>query len=240
MSGHSLRSIAIYRTDKLLVLPSSLYIEAVKSTGNTNNGEVFSPVLLVFNCHYQSELDELPCCMILIPTEWPQFFTATNQEWKKLLKPDKYKDIIIDSLRFLVNSKRIKLYSFVIMINHVHLIWQMHPFIDSKAVQRDFLKYTAGKIKADLAKHHQAVLEQFLINAKDRKYQFWKTDALSVEIRSQKVFLQKLEYIHWNPVRAGLCALPEDYKYSSAQFYETGIDNWGFLTHYRDRHLSCW
>ena len=33
-------------------------------------------------------------------TEYPQFFTATNLEWKKLLKPDKYKDIVISSLRF--------------------------------------------------------------------------------------------------------------------------------------------
>jgi hypothetical protein len=45
--------------------------------------------------------------MTNIITEYPQFFTATNLEWKKLLKPDKYKDIIIESLRFLVNEKRI-------------------------------------------------------------------------------------------------------------------------------------
>jgi hypothetical protein len=39
-------------------------------------------------------------------TEYPQYFTATNLEWKRLLKPDKYKDIIISSMRFLVNDKR--------------------------------------------------------------------------------------------------------------------------------------
>ena len=167
-------------------------------------------------------------------TEWPQYFTATNLEWKKLLQPDKYKDIIIDSLRFLVNDQRIKLYAFVIMINHVHLIWQMLPFIDAKDVQRDFLKYTAGKIKADLAKYHLAVLEHFLVNAKDRKYQFWERNSLSVELRTHEIFIQKLEYIHRNPVRAGLCEVPENYKYSSARFYEIGIDNWGFLTHYKD------
>ena len=172
--------------------------------------------------------------MAPIITEWPQYFTATNLEWKKLLRPDKYKDIIIDSLRFLVNDHRIKLYGFVIMINHVHLIWQMQASIDPEAVQRDFLKYTAGKIKADLRKHHPAVLPHFLVDAKDRKYQFWERNALSVELRTHEIFLQKLEYIHWNPVRAGLCSLPEEYKYSSARFYETGIDNWGFLTHYRD------
>ena len=57
----------------------------------------------------------------------PQFFTATNLEWKHLLREDKYKEIIIDSFRFLVKNNRVKIYSFVIMPNHLHLIWQMQP-----------------------------------------------------------------------------------------------------------------
>jgi putative transposase len=169
-----------------------------------------------------------------IITDWPQFFTATNLEWKKLLQPDKYKDIIIDSLRFLVEGQRIRLFAFVIMANHLHLIWQMKAHINGEAVQRDFLKYTAGKIKADLRRHHPIVLEQFFVDAKDRKYQIWERNALSIELRSHSVFLQKLNYIHYNPVRAGLCRLPEEYKYSSARFYESGKDEWGFLTHYKD------
>ena len=84
--------------------------------------------------------------MACIITEYPQFFTATNLEWKKLLKPDKYKDIIISSLRFLVKNKRVKIFAFVIMENHIHLIWQMMPDNDPEAVQRDFLKYTAQRI----------------------------------------------------------------------------------------------
>jgi len=172
--------------------------------------------------------------MALSITEYPQYFTATNLEWQKLLKPDKYKDIIINSLRFLVEDKRIKVFAFVIMDNHIHLIWQMMPDNDPEAVQRDFLKYTAQRIKKDLQENHPKVLEYFKVDAKDRYYQFWERNALSVELRRHEVFTQKLEYIHWNPVKAGMCTLPEEYKYSSALFYETGIDNWGFLTHYVD------
>jgi putative transposase len=172
--------------------------------------------------------------MKTIITEWPQYFTVTNLEWKKLLQQDKYKDVIIGSFRFLVNHERIKLNAFVTMSNHIHLIWQMRASIDPQAVQRDFLKYTAQKIKADLTKNHPAVLESFRVNAKDRTYQFWERNPLSIELRTHSVFLQKLEYIHQNPVRAGLSRFPEEYKYSSALFYHTGIDNWGFLTHYRD------
>jgi len=172
--------------------------------------------------------------MKAIVTEWPQYFTATNLEWKTLLQQDNYKDIIVDSFRFLVNHERIKLYAFVIMSNHIHLIWQMCVNIDRVAVQRDFLKYIAQKIKADLTKNHPVILERFRVDAKDRKYQVWERNPLSIELRTHSVFLQKLKYIHQNPVRAGLCLFPEEYKYSSASLYYTGIDNWGFLTHYRD------
>ena len=57
--------------------------------------------------------------MTNIITEYPQFFTATILDWEKLLAPDKYKDIIIDSLRFLVHANRIKLNAFVVMDNHI-------------------------------------------------------------------------------------------------------------------------
>ena len=167
-------------------------------------------------------------------TEYPQFFTATNLEWKRLLKPDKYKDIVISSMIFIVKNKRVRIFSFVIMENHFHLIWQILPGYTPESVQRDFLKYTAQRIKKDLLKNHPAVVDQFKVNAQDRKYQFWERNALSVELRNHKVFLQKVRYIHENPVRAGICKLPEEYKYSSALFYETGTDNWGFLTHYND------
>ncbi|MBK7883284.1 MAG: transposase [Chitinophagaceae bacterium] len=168
-----------------------------------------------------------------IITEFPQFFTATNLEWKKLLQPDKYKDIIIESLKFLVEDGRIRLFAFVIMDNHLHLIWQMQASIEPEAVQRDFLKYTAQQIKKDLLKNHPAVLAHFRVGAKDRIYQFWERNALSVELHTAKVFQQKLDYIHYNPVRAGICSLPEEYKYSTAKFYETNIDDWGFITHYQ-------
>ena len=164
----------------------------------------------------------------------PQFFTAIILEWKHLLKPDKYKDVLITSLKFLVDNNRIKLFAFVIMNNHIHLIWQMQSNINAKDVQRDFLKYTAQQIKFDLQQYHPQVLRYFQTNAKDRQYQFWERNPLSVELRTERVFIQKLSYIHENPVRAGICRLAEEYKYSTAKFYEKNIDNWGFVTHFRE------
>lgn len=164
------------------------------------------------------------------------FFTATILEWKHLLKPDKYKQIIVDSLTYLVEQKRVKVYGFVIMPNHLHLLWKMEePHIRAN-VQRDFLKYTSQHIRYDLAKNHPAVLEKFRVNAKDRQYQLWERNPLSVYLYSVAVTEQKLQYIHNNPLQEKwqLTDLPEKYSFSSASFYHQNQDTFGFLTHYLD------
>jgi putative transposase len=174
-------------------------------------------------------------CRLLCPSSSQNIRNSSLPPfWKRLLQPDKYKNIIISSLRFLVEDKRINLFSFAIMSNHIHLIWQLQALIHPHHVQRDFLKYTAQRIKHDLKKNHLAVLSHFESDASDRNYQFWKRRPLSIELRTHEVYRQKLDYIHWNPVRAGICKLPEEYRYSSASFYHTGVDHWGFLSHHRD------
>jgi len=166
------------------------------------------------------------------PIYHPQFFTATILDWKHLLGNDKYKDIIVNSLRYLVNEKRISLYGFVIMSNHIHLIW--HPlFVHSPAdVQSSFMKFTGNNLKKSVLENDPEQLEEFKVNKYDRNFQIWKREPLSVELRTHEVFIQKLDYIHQNPVRAGLCLHPEDYHYSSAKFYNGGTDDFGVLTHY--------
>lgn len=169
-----------------------------------------------------------------IITEYPQFFTATNLEWKTLLSPDEHKDIIVRSLRFLVENNRVIIYAFVIMPNHLHTVWQVQAGIKREHVQRDFLKFTAQRIKDRLKLNSPNILSELLVNTKDRKYQLWERNPLSIDLWSEKVMMQKIRYIHENPVRRDLCKYPEEYKYSSATLYKTGIDNWGFLTHLLD------
>ncbi|RYZ50883.1 MAG: transposase, partial [Chitinophagaceae bacterium] len=106
------------------------------------------------------------------------------------MAPDKYKNIIVDSLRFLVKDERVMVYGFVIMSNHIHVVWHLKAPRKRPDVQRDFLKFTAQQIKEDLAKHHPAVLQQFRVEAKDRQYQFWERNPLSVELWTEKVMLQ--------------------------------------------------
>lgn len=138
-------------------------------------------------------------------TEYCHFFTATNLEWKNLPISDKYKDIVIESMRYLVKNKKVIIY-----------LWFRNNEQSYSPALANASRYKAGcsakrssktygqEIKNDMLDHHIDELQNYLANAKDRKYQFWERNALSVEIWTEKVFLQKLKYIHANPVRAGL------------------------------------
>ena len=170
---------------------------------------------------------------MLFSEYYPDYFTATILEWKHLLKEDKYKDIIISSLQFLVKQNRLKLYAFCIMSNHIHVIWQVQAGYQPKEIQLSFMKFTAQMIIKDLRNNHKEVLETFKVKASDRTYQIWERNALSTSLWNQGVFKQKLNYLHNNPLVAGLCRFPEEYKYSSASFYQKGTCECSFLTHYQ-------
>jgi putative transposase len=95
------------------------------------------------------------------------------------------------------------------------------------------MRYTAQQIKFELIKDDPELLEKCKVNKTDREYQISKREPLGIELFTETVFNQKLDYIHNNPVAAGLCKLPEEYHYSSALFYEHGIDHFNMLTHYK-------
>ena len=166
------------------------------------------------------------------PEYWSQYFTATIYEWKHLLADNRHKDIITNSLKFLTDKKRIQLNAFVIMSNHLHLVWQPMFGFTPADIQVSFMKYTAQQLRQSLIKNNEGILEEYKVNKYDREYQFWKREPLSIELRTPAVFDQKLEYIHYNPVKAGLCKYAEEYYYSSARFYHDGVDSFGMLTHY--------
>ena len=108
--------------------------------------------------------------------------------------------------------------AFVILVNHLYLIWQMKAGIKPENVQRDFLKFTAQKMQKDLKFYSSEFLNEFRVIAKEREFQYWKRKPFNIELRSDAVFIQKLEYIHENPVKAGLCKFAEEYYYHQPSF----------------------
>jgi len=158
-------------------------------------------------------------------THFTQFITITNLNWLPILQNNYHKQIIIEGLSNRVTKKQVTIYGFVLMPNHMHLIWQLHDNIIKEHFQRDFLKFTARSILQFMRMHEDPLLESLKVSAPDGQYQVWERNSLSIDIYSEKILLQKLNYIHNNPVHPKwrLSDFPENYKYSSASFYETGI-----------------
>ena len=164
------------------------------------------------------------------------FYTDTIFQFKHLLADDNIKMIIINSWKYLVANQKIRIYGYVIMPNHIHLIWEMLELNGKESPAGSFAKFTAHQFKKYLQGKDEQLLAQYLSDKSDRSYQFWKRDPLAIPLTSEMAFLQKLEYIHTNPILAkwGLADLPEQYRWSSALFYETGVDEFGIVTDYRD------
>ena len=89
-------------------------------------------------------------------------------------------------------------------------------------------------MKFELLKSATKAQELFKVQASERQYKFCERRPLSIDLRSRNMFIQKLQYIHTNLIQPHwkLCTFPEEYRYSSANFYEQGMNKFGMLTHY--------
>ncbi|MDP4284125.1 MAG: transposase [Bacteroidota bacterium] len=164
-----------------------------------------------------------------------EFLTTTIYNWNHLLREDCYKQIIINSFDWLYQNKKCTINCFVIMPNHIHLLWKISDGFERKEVQGAFLSFTAHEFKKHLKKNAPKLLEDYYVNKSDRSFQFWEREPMVKECWTEKFFRQKFNYIHFNPCQPhwNLASLPEDYKWSSANFYEKGIKDFTFLTDFR-------
>jgi len=164
------------------------------------------------------------------------FYTVAILDWVPLLQSDKYKEIILNSLIHLVKKKKLKVYGFVIMPNHIHIIWECLEMNGKEMPHASFMKFTGHQFLEELRKSDNKLLERFKVNRNSRDHQFWQRNALPVFMYNRKILEQKLNYIHMNPLqeRWNLVTDPNDYFYSSCSFYEQGDNRFDWLTHYMD------
>jgi REP element-mobilizing transposase RayT len=154
------------------------------------------------------------------------FLTFQIVDWVDLFSRKVYKDILIDSFKYSMEKKGFQIFAYVIMSNHVHLIANSSIGQLSDTI-RDLKKFTCIKfieaIKEISESRKSWMLNRFKYNASHRSanknYQIWTHANHAILLYSNEFIRQKLEYIHNNPVRAGIVEKPEDYLYSSARNY---------------------
>ncbi len=155
------------------------------------------------------------------------FLTFTIAGWVDIFSRQRYRDIILESFSFCRQKKGLLLGAYVIMTNHIHTIWTARNKNLSDLL-RDFKTYTSKAITSSVANEPESRREwllymfRFFANGTNTNEQFkvWTGDNHPEEIFSQSFLISKLNYIHLNPVRAGLVSAPSDYLYSSAANYE--------------------
>lgn len=164
------------------------------------------------------------------------FWTITVRNWYHLLKDDDRKMIVVNSLQWLSNNQLVKLYGYVIMPNHIHLMWNQLKMNGREFPKNSFEKFTAKMLLEHIKKYDNAEIGKYRVGASDRDHNIWQRDPLAIKIFSREMAEQKLSYMHNNVVQVHwqLCIRPEDYRFSSAAFYERGFDEFNLLTHYME------
>lgn len=154
------------------------------------------------------------------------FLTFTIVGWIDIFSRQRYRDIIIESFKYCQLHKGLQIGGYVIMSNHVHVIFTAQQQNLSDVV-RDFKTYTSKAITSSILKEPESrrewLIYMFEFFAKrtnaNQFFKVWTSNNHPEEVYSREFLLSKLNYIHLNPVRAGLVAEPEQYLYSSASNY---------------------
>lgn len=99
-----------------------------------------------------------------------------------------------------LSQGQVKVGAYVVMPNHIHISWRIQNDFKLEDAQRDFLKFTAKKIIERIRQRDgQEKLEEIYVGSKDRTFQVWKRDSMSIDLFSEKFVQQKTDYIHNNP-----------------------------------------
>lgn len=157
------------------------------------------------------------------------YLTCPITGWVDLFTRQVYRDIVLDSWRYCQQHKGFQVHAYTLMPNHLHLIASCKPPFRLEDVMRDWKRHAARQTLLYLQDKNTVesrrdwllyLFSYFALGKKDKQtYQIWQHDNHPIELYSEEVILQKLNYIHMNAVKAGFVEKPEDWTYSSAPFY---------------------
>jgi len=148
--------------------------------------------------------------------------------WLDVFTRNEYKDLVLESLEFCQKNKGMEIHAWCIMTNHVHLIFRSIENQKPELLLGDFKRFTSRSVVKAIQENPKESRKEFLLDyfkkeaeksSNTTNFQFWRHDNKPIELWSNEVIQQKIDYIHNNPVEEGIVFRPEDYKYSSAPDY---------------------
>ena len=153
---------------------------------------------------------------------YPHFITCTILHWIPIFTRTETTNIVFDSLKFLQKEDNLKIYAYIILENHLHMIMSSDDV--SKTIKK-FKSFTAKEILKYLQiKNVKTILEQLSFYKKAHKtqttYQLWQEGFQPKLIKDEKMMVETINYIHQNPVKRGYVDVAKHWRYSSDRDYE--------------------
>ena len=152
------------------------------------------------------------------------FVTLTVVGWIDVFTRQDYRDILVQNLSHCQEKEGLEIYAYVIMSNHFHMIARRKDADLGELLGR-FKSFTAKKIIESIEANQRESRKEWLmylfkffakLNKQYSKHHFWQYINHPTSVNSAMIFKQKVDYIHQNPVRAGLVLEPHHWLYSSA------------------------
>ena len=135
------------------------------------------------------------------------FISFATVNWIDVFIRREYKDIIVDSLKYCIEHKGLQLYAWCIMSSHVHLI--IGTTGDKmEDILRDMKRHTAKTILKAIAENPRESRKEWMLwmfaqagkrNPNNEMYQFLQQHNHPIELSSNEMMDQKLDYVHNNP-----------------------------------------
>ncbi len=159
------------------------------------------------------------------------YFTCVAHHRLLIFRTDKVKQVICDAYAEVRKKHGIIILAYVLMPDHVHLLVysdrdmsEVLRLLNGVSARRVIQYLKEGGFESSLFKLRGETRER------NHKHSVWQHHSDSLEIFGEDTFNQKVEYIHMNPVRAGLVENPFDYQFSSARLWAGRATNEPLLT----------
>lgn len=146
---------------------------------------------------------------------YAHFVTFSVCRRRRLLDCDQPRRILLGVLNEELEQRDARCIGFVIMPDHVHaIVWFPQPRQLS-----GFMHAWKRKSSFHIRNWYRTTAPQYFAEFGEGD-RFWQSKYYGFAIYEQRKLVEKLDYMHLNPVRAGLVERPADWRWSSARWYE--------------------
>lgn len=166
------------------------------------------------------------------------YFTSVTHHRLPIFRTEKLKQVVCNAFNEVRSRHGIRILAYVIMPDHVHLL------VYSEKEMSEVLRLINGVSARRIIQYlKENKLDQSLfklrgeVRGRNHKHSVWQHHSDSLEIFGESTFKQKVDYIHLNPVRAGLVSSPLEYRYSSARSWAQHGNGEPLLTDHKNIDL---